>query len=151
RNIPSCTAENGSAAPPPARPFMWSMMGRSPGLVPFPSKGELVDCTMLSNRNVVFSRQFGASEVTPDKRIVWNYDSPPATEIHTAYPIDTDRVLIMQNGNPAKLLVINKTHNKIEKELTPRDPLPQYPWAVPSCSHDQGRDILGCPLGPGEG
>jgi len=82
-----------------------------------PGKGELGDCTMLSNGNIVFSRQLGASEITPDKRIVWSYDAPPATEIHTAYPIDGDRVLIMQNGNPAKLLVINKTNNKIEKEL----------------------------------
>jgi len=36
-----------------------------------PHKGELGDCTMLSNGNVVFSRQYGASEVTPDKKIVW--------------------------------------------------------------------------------
>jgi hypothetical protein len=83
-----------------------------------PLKGELGDCTMLSNGNIVFSRQFGASEITPDKKIVWNYDGPPGTEIHTAYPIDKDRVLIMQNGNPAKLLVIRKRGNKVETELT---------------------------------
>ena len=83
-----------------------------------PLKGELGDCTRLSNGNIVFSRQFGASEITPDKKIVWNYDAPPGTEIHTAYPIDKTRVLIMQNGNPAKLLVIRKKANKIEKELT---------------------------------
>src|SRR5271165_4967373 len=41
-----------------------------------PLKGELGDCTMLSNGNIVFSRQFGASEITPDKKIVWNYDGP---------------------------------------------------------------------------
>jgi hypothetical protein len=62
-----------------------------------PLKGELGDCTMLSNGNIVFSRQFGASEITPDKEIVWNYDGPAGTEIHTAYPIDKDRVLVMQN------------------------------------------------------
>jgi len=83
-----------------------------------PLRGELGDCTMLSNGNIVFSRQLGASEITPDKKMVWNYDAPPGTEIHTAYPIDKTRVLIMQNGNPAKLLVINKKSNKIEKELT---------------------------------
>jgi hypothetical protein len=58
-------------------------------------KGELGDCSMLSNNHIVFSRQFGASEITPDKQIVWNYDGPPGTEIHTAYPIDAERVLIM--------------------------------------------------------
>ena len=73
---------------------------------------------MLSNGNIVFSRQFGASEITRDKKIVWKYDAPPGTEIHTAYPIDAARVLIMQNGNPAKLMVIHKVDNKVEKEFT---------------------------------
>jgi hypothetical protein len=82
-----------------------------------PLKGELGDCTMLSNGNIVFSRQFGASEITPDKKIVWNYDGPPGTEIHTTYPVGQDRVLIMQNGNPAKLMLIQKATGKVEKEL----------------------------------
>src|SRR5690242_6726155 len=46
-----------------------------------PAKEELGDCTMLSNGNIIFSRRLGASEVTPDKKIVWNYDAPPRTEI----------------------------------------------------------------------
>jgi hypothetical protein len=82
-----------------------------------PKKGELGDCTMMSNSNIVFSRQYGASEVTPDKRIVWNYDAPPNTEIHTAYPLGKNKVLIMQNGSPAKLLVIRKRDNHVEKQL----------------------------------
>jgi hypothetical protein len=80
-------------------------------------KGELGDCTMLSNGNIVFSRQYGASEITPDKKIVWNYDGPGGTEIHTAYPLGLNRVLIMQNGDPAKALIIEKATNKIEKEM----------------------------------
>jgi hypothetical protein len=79
--------------------------------------GELGDCTRLSNGNIVFSRQFGASEITPDKEIVWDYDAPKGTEIHTTYPLGRDRVLVMQNGNPAKALIIRKATNKIEKEL----------------------------------
>jgi hypothetical protein len=79
--------------------------------------GELGDCTRMSNGNIVFSRQYGASEVTPDKKIVWNYDAPPHTEVHTAYPIGKDKVLIMQNGSPAKLLILRKSDNHIEKEL----------------------------------
>ena len=47
----------------------------------------------------------------------WNYDSPAGTEIHTTWPVDKDRVLIMQNGNPAKALIINKVSNRVEKEL----------------------------------
>jgi hypothetical protein len=71
---------------------------------------------MLSNGNILFSRQFGASEITPQKRLVWNYDGPPKTEIHTAFPVGADKVLIMQNGNPAKALVIEKRSGKIVRE-----------------------------------
>ncbi len=82
-----------------------------------PMRGEYGDCSMLSNGNILFSRQFGASEITPEKKIVWNYDAPDGAEIHTAYPVDPDRVLIMQNGNPAKLMIINKRTNTVEKDL----------------------------------
>ncbi len=82
-----------------------------------PGREEYGDCTRLSNGNIVFSRRFSASEITPDKKIVWNYDAPPNTEIHTAYPLGNDRVLLMQNGDPAKLLVIEKKSNRIVKEL----------------------------------
>jgi hypothetical protein len=87
-------------------------------------KGELGDCTMLSNGNIVFSRQYGASEITPDKKIVWDYNGPQGSEIHTAYPMGMDRVLVMQNGDPAKLLVIRKADNQVETEivLPTRDP-----------------------------
>jgi outer membrane protein assembly factor BamB len=81
-----------------------------------PIRGELGDCTMLSNGNIVFSRQFGASEITPDKRIVWNYNGPPNTEIHTTFPVGKDKVLIMQNGNPAKALLIEKKSGRVIRE-----------------------------------
>jgi Mal s 1 allergenic protein-like len=83
-----------------------------------PQRGELGDCSRLENGNILFSRQFGASEITPDKKIVWNYDAPPGTEIHTTWPVDRDRVLIMQNGNPATLLIINKRTQRVERSLT---------------------------------
>lgn len=98
-----------------------------------PKKGELGDCTMLSNGNIVFSRQYGASEVTPDKKIVWNYDAPPNTEIHTAYPLGKKNVLIMQNGSPAKLLIIRKRDNHVEKQLV-------LPTKSPS-THGQFRHV----------
>ncbi len=83
-----------------------------------PLKGELGDCSMLANGNILFSRQFGASEITPAHEIVWNYDGPPGVEIHTAWPVDEQRVLIMQNGNPAKALILDKRTNRVEQELT---------------------------------
>jgi hypothetical protein len=99
-----------------------------------PLRGELGDCSMLSNGNIIFSRQFGASEITPEKKIVWNYDGPPNTEIHTAYPVGLDSVLIMQNGAPAKLLVLRKADNSVEKELT-------LPTRNPAGIHGQFRHV----------
>jgi hypothetical protein len=99
-----------------------------------PGKEEYGDCSMLSNGNIVFSRRLSASEVTPDKRIVWHYEAPPKTEIHTTWPIGLDRVLIMQNGDPAKLLIIRKANNAIEKELT-------LPTKRPENVHGQFRHV----------
>ena len=92
--------------------------------IPFhdPTTGEmeeLGDATMLSNGNIVFCRRVGASEVTPDKKIIWNIDAPKGTEIHSIQPIGLDHVLVTINGNPAgKLLLINTTTGKTEKEYT---------------------------------
>jgi hypothetical protein len=79
---------------------------------------ELGDATMLSNGNIVFCRKVGASEITPDKKIIWNLDAPKGTEIHSIQPLGLDRVLVTQNGNPAKLMLINTISGKTEKELT---------------------------------
>jgi hypothetical protein len=79
---------------------------------------ELGDATMLSNGNIVFCRKVGASEVTPDKKIIWNMDAPKSTEIHSIQPIGLDRVLVTQNGNPAKLMLINIVTGQTEKEMT---------------------------------
>jgi len=79
---------------------------------------ELGDATMLSNGNIVFCRKIGASEITPDKKIIWNMDAPKDTEIHSIQPIGLDRVLIAQNGHPGKLMLINIKTGATEKEYT---------------------------------
>jgi len=99
-----------------------------------PLRGELGDCTMLTNGNIVFSRQFGASEITPEKKIVWNYDGPPNTEIHTAFPVGNGKVLIMQNGNPAKALLIEKKSGRVIREQI-------LPARNPDSTHGQFRHI----------
>ncbi len=80
------------------------------------SKGEISDAVMLSNGNILFAHQHGVTEITQDKKVIWNYDAPQGCEIHTAQPIGKDNVLFIQNGNPAKLLVVNKTSGKFLKE-----------------------------------
>ncbi len=50
-----------------------------------PRESEYGDATLLSNGNILFSCIHGASEVTPDKKIVWNYAAPANCEIDTCH------------------------------------------------------------------
>ena len=79
-----------------------------------PARGEISDAILLPNGHVLFAHQFGVTEVTADKKAVWNFDAPPNTEIHTAQPLGADRVWLVQNGDPAKFLVLNKSTKAAE-------------------------------------
>jgi hypothetical protein len=68
---------------------------------------EYDDIWLLSNGNILFSRMAYAEEITPQKRVVWHLDAPKGTEIHTLQPIGPDRVLLVENGLPPRLMVIN--------------------------------------------
>ncbi len=86
-----------------------------------PSPGvnqEFDDITMLPNGNIVFARMSGAGIVTPDKKLIWEFVCPPGTETHSCVPIGTDSVLMVLNGNPAKVLIINTASSTILKEIT---------------------------------
>ena len=86
--------------------------------------GELGDCTRFSNGNILFSYRWGASIVTPEKKIIWDYRAAPNTEIHSAQPAGENRVLLAQNGAPTKLFLINTASGKVEKELALPTPYP---------------------------
>ena len=75
---------------------------------------EYDDVWMLSNGNVLFSRVQYVAEATPDKRVVWRYDAPPGTEIHTCQPIGMEKVLLIENGLPPHLKVINIKTNVVQ-------------------------------------
>ena len=75
---------------------------------------EYDDVWLLSNGNILFSRMSYAAEVTPQKKVVWRLDAAKGCEIHSVQPLGLDKVLLMQNGNPAKLMVINKKTGNIE-------------------------------------
>ena len=80
-------------------------------------KGEISDCVMLSNGNILIAHQFGVKLIAPDKKVLWSYYPPPAHEVHTAVPIGTDRVLYIQNGDPALVRVVNIVTGATEKEF----------------------------------
>ncbi|RXH55581.1 PQQ-binding-like beta-propeller repeat protein [Granulicella sibirica] len=79
-------------------------------------RGEISDATMLSNGNILFAHQFAVEEITQEKKTVWRYDVPAGHEVHTVVPIGLDRVLYIQNGNPALLRVVNIRSGVMEKE-----------------------------------
>ena len=79
---------------------------------------ELGDATMRPNGNIVFCRKTGASEVTPEKKIIWNYDAANGTEIHSVEPVGNDRTLLVINGVPATVKLINVKSGITEKEFT---------------------------------
>jgi len=82
-----------------------------------PASGEISDAMLLPGGNVLFTRQHGVTEINAGKQVVWNYDAPANTEIHTAQHLDKDRVWFIQNGNPARLMVVNTASGKTENEF----------------------------------
>jgi hypothetical protein len=101
-----------------------------------PSPGvnqEFDDVTMLPNGNIVFARMSGAGIVTREKKLIWEFKCPPGTETHSCVPIGKDSVLMVLNGNPAKVLIINTASDKILKEI----PIP----TITTNTHGQFRHV----------
>jgi len=81
-------------------------------------KGEISDAVLMTNGNILFAHQFAVTLINPDKKVLWNYDAPQGTEIHTAQPIGKEYVVFIQNGDPAKLVVVNIITGQTVKEFT---------------------------------
>jgi hypothetical protein len=78
---------------------------------------EFDDATQLANGNIIFSRMSGAGMLSPDKKLLWNYDAPAGTEVHSIESIGKDRVLIMRNGTPPQAMIINTATGVTEKVI----------------------------------
>ena len=78
--------------------------------------GEIDDLWLLTNGHILYSRMSFIEELTPQKKVVWHYDAPEHTEIHTCQPIGLDKVLFVQNGLPPKAIIMNKTTGAVEME-----------------------------------
>lgn len=81
-------------------------------------KGEISDAILLTDGNMLIAHQYGIAEISPDNKTVWSYDAPEGCEIHTIQPIGEDKVLFIQNGIPAKVVVMEIPSLKILKEFT---------------------------------
>ena len=69
-------------------------------------RGEISDAILLNNGHVLVAHQYGICEVTPEGETSWSYAAPEGTEIHTIQPIGRKHVLLVQNGQPAKVVVM---------------------------------------------
>ena len=97
-----------------------------------PGRGEISDAVLQPNGNILFAHQYGVTEISADKQVLWNFDAPPHTEIHTAQPLGPNSVWYVQNGAPARFCVINKTTGNIEREFV-------LPVKNPQSTHGQFR------------
>jgi hypothetical protein len=65
--------------------------------------------------------------VSADKKTLWDYVAPPGYEVHAAQPVGTSRVLMIQNGKQAKLMLVNmdsgKTETQFNLETNPAAPV----------------------------
>lgn len=69
-------------------------------------RGEISDAVLMTDGNVLLAHQYGISEITPENKIRWSYAAPEGTEIHTVQPVGSDMVVFIQNGKPAKAVVM---------------------------------------------
>ncbi len=81
-------------------------------------RGEISDAVLLSNGNLLLAHQYALKLIAPDKTILWNFDAPKGTEIHTAIPIGTEHVLYVQNGDPAMVKVVNIKTGETKNEFS---------------------------------
>ena len=81
-------------------------------------RGEISDAILLTDGNILVAHQYGVMEIAPDHSTVWSYDAPEGTEIHTIQPIGNDKVVFVQNGKPAKVVVMAIPSTEIVSEFT---------------------------------
>ena len=82
------------------------------------SRGEISDACLMDDGNILFAHQFGITEITADQKVLWSIDAPEGTEIHSAQPIGKEHIVYIQNGTPAKLLVMHIPTKQIKREFT---------------------------------
>jgi len=106
----------------------------------YPGKGEISDAELLANGHILFAHQYAVTEIDQRHNVVWNYDAPAHTEIHTVQPYGEHSVMFVENGNPAQAIVMNKATGAVEHSF----PLPV---AHPEVVHPQFRRARLTPTG----
>lgn len=81
------------------------------------TRGEISDAILMTDGNILVAHRYGIAEVTKNKEIVWSYDAPEGTEIHTIQPIGKTHVVFVMNALPAKAVVMKIPTCKIVHEF----------------------------------
>lgn len=73
------------------------------------------DCWRLPNGNYLFCFVNGALELTPSKRVEWEYKAPAGVEVHACQPLPDGRVLLVEGGT-SRIIEVDRA-GKIAKEI----------------------------------
>lgn len=103
-------------------------------------RGEISDAVLMSDGHILVAHQYGVAEVTQDQQTVWSYSAPEGTEIHTIQPIGRSHVVFVQNGRPAKAVVMEIPSCHIVKEF-------ELPTNEKGSVHGQFRNARLCQRG----
>ena len=85
-------------------------------------RGEISDAILLSDGHILVAHQYGIAEISTGKdfndcQTLWHYEAPEGTEIHTLQPIGRTHVVFVQNGKPAKAVVMEIPSKQIVREF----------------------------------
>ncbi|MBP5500619.1 MAG: PQQ-like beta-propeller repeat protein [Bacteroidales bacterium] len=80
-------------------------------------RGEISDAILLSDGHIMVAHQYGIAEMDKEGKTLWSYAAPEGTEIHTLQPIGQTHVVFVQNGKPAKAIVMEIPACRIVREF----------------------------------
>jgi len=80
-------------------------------------KGEISDAVLEPNGHVLFAHQFGITEIDADKKVLWHFPAPAGTEIHTAQRLPNGHVIFVQNGDPARVGILDPATLRVVREF----------------------------------
>ena len=80
-------------------------------------RGEISDAILMTDGHILMAHQYGIAELDETGAFVWNYTAPEGTEIHTVQPIGQTHVVFVQNGKPAKAVVMEIPSKRIVREF----------------------------------
>lgn len=80
-------------------------------------RGEISDAVLLTDGHVLVAHQYGICEITQQGQTLWSYAAPQGTEIHTIQPIGRKHVVFVQNGQPAKVIVMQIPECRVVHEF----------------------------------